>query len=347
MIRIALIPAFEPDEHLLELLQELQTAGFSLVVVDDGSGEKSRRVFAMAAQVAIVLTHEVNRGKGRALKTGFSHILAHFPVDAVVVTLDADGQHSVPDAVRCAEAAEQTAGGLVLGCRSFRDGVPLRSRFGNTVTRTVYRISTGVDVHDTQTGLRAFSVSLIPFLLTIAGERYEYEMNVLLECSKRRLPIREVSIATIYKDGNSGSHFQTFRDSFLIYKEILKFVGSSFTCFLLDYGLYSLLVLITSPWGSVSVPFSNVAARTVSAGVNFALNRRLVFRSHDSVIRTGAQYFLLAAGILCGNTFLMNWLVNMLGANKFAAKLVTEFTFFTLSWVFQKLIIFRKQKARS
>ena len=347
MTRIALIPAFEPDECLPELLQELCKVGFTLVVVDDGSGEKSRRLFAQAAQIATVLTHETNKGKGQALKTGFSHIQAHFPAGAVVVTLDADGQHSVPDAVRCAEAAERVPDSLVLGCRAFRDGVPLRSRFGNTVTRMVYRISTGVSVRDTQTGLRAFSVSLIPFFLTIEGERYEYEMNVLLACPKRHLKIQEVEIATIYKDGNSGSHFHTFRDSFLIYKDILKFAGSSFTCFLLDYGLYSLLVLITAPWGDASIPFSNVAARTISAGVNFALNRRLVFHSHDSVIRTGTQYFLLAAGILCGNTFLISWLVNGLGVNRFAAKLVTEITFFTLSWVFQKFIIFRKQKSGS
>lgn len=346
MTRIALIPAFEPDECLPELLQELQKAGFALVVVDDGSGEKSLLLFAQAAQIATVLTHETNRGKGQALKTGFYHIQAHFPADAVVVTLDADGQHSVPDVVRCAEAAERVPDSLVLGCRAFR-GVPLRSWFGNTVTRMVYRISTGVSVRDTQTGLRAFTVSLIPFFLTIAGDRYEYEMNVLLACSKRHLKIQEVEIATIYKDGNSGSHFQTFRDSFLIYKDILKFAGSSFTCFLLDYGLYSLLVFITAPWGGASIPFSNVAARIISAGTNFTLNRRLVFHSHDSIVKTGAQYFLLAAGILCGNTFLISWLVNGLGVNRFAAKLVTEITFFTLSWVFQKFIIFRKLKSGS
>jgi glycosyltransferase involved in cell wall biosynthesis len=345
--RIALIPAFEPDGHLLNLLQALQKADFTLVVVDDGSGESYRSLFAQAAQTATVLTHKTNRGKGRALKTGFSHIQAHFPVDTVVVTLDADGQHSVPDAVRCAQAAEQAPDRLILGYRTFGNGVPLRSRFGNAVTRVIYRCSTGTAVRDTQTGLRAFPVSLIPLLLSIEGERYEYEMNVLLACPKQHLSIQEVEIATIYEDGNLCSHFHTFRDSFLIYKEILKFAGSSFACFLLDYGLYSLLVLITAPWGNVSIPFSNVMARTVSAGVNFTLNRSLVFHNHDNIIRTSAQYFFLVICILCGNTFFINWLVNGLGANKFAAKLVTELTFFTLSWFFQKFFIFRKQKARS
>lgn len=347
MTWIALIPAYEPDQSFLELLRQLRTAGLEPVVVDDGSGDGCRSLFARAARTAVVLTHETNGGKGRALKTGLSYIRDHFPSDAVVVTLDADGQHRAEDAVRCAEAAQRTPDRLVLGCRSFRAGVPLRSRFGNGVTRAVYRASTGTPVRDTQTGLRAFSVSLIPFLLTIEGERYEYEMNVLLACSRRRIPFEEVEIATIYQDGNAGSHFHTFRDSYLIYKEILKFAGSSFTCFLLDYGLYSLLVLLTAPWGGVSVPFSNVAARTVSAGVNFTLNKRLVFRSRDSVVRTSAQYFLLAACILCGNTLFLNWLVNGLGADKFAAKLVTEFTFFTISWFFQKFFIFRRQEARS
>lgn len=347
MTRIALIPAYEPDEHLLRLLRELGEAGFLRVVVDDGSGEAYQRLFEWVPSGTVLLSHRVNRGKGRALKTGLSYLLTRAPADSVVVTLDADGQHTAADAVRCAEAAERERGALILGCRSFRGGVPLRSRFGNAVTRAVYRLSSGASVRDTQTGLRAFGSGLIPELLAVEGERYEYEMNVLLVFPQRHIPLREVPIETIYEDGNRGSHFHTFRDSFRIYKEILKFSGSSFLGFLVDYSLYSALVIATASWGPVSVPLSNIAARTVSAGVNYTVNRRLVFRSRESVLRTGTQYFLLAACILCGNTFLLNWMVNGLGVNRFAAKLVTEVTFFTLSWLFQRTMIFRKREARS
>lgn len=344
MVRIALIPSYEPDEHLPQLLQELRDAGFERVVVDDGSGDAARTLYARVPGGTVVLKHPENCGKGRALKTGLAYIQGKYPADAVVVTLDADGQHRVEDAVRCAQAAEESPGSLILGSRSFREGVPLRSRFGNTVTRFVYRLSSGVSVGDTQTGLRAFHTELIPFLLMIEGERYEYEMNMLLECPRRGVPIREIPAATVYEDNNSGSHFQTFRDSYRIYRDILKFAGSSFVGFLVDYGLYSLLAVVTSPLGSIGVPVSNVAARIVSASVNYTINRRFVFHSRDSVLRTGSRYFLLAAGILCGNTLLLGWLVNGAGVNKFAAKLVTEVTFFILSWLFQKTVVFRKKK---
>ena len=344
MTRIALIPAYEPDTHLLPLLRQVREAGLTAVVVDDGSGEGYRDLFSRASQDAVLLTHPCNWGKGQALKTGFRYIQTHFPANSTVVTLDADGQHAVADAVRCAQAAEQHPDGLVLGCRSFQGHVPLRSQLGNGVTRLVYRLSSGIRVSDTQTGLRAFSADWIPFLLGIDGDRYEYEMNVLLACARQKIPMREVSIATIYENRNASSHFHTIRDSVRIYRDILKFAGSSLIGFAVDYSLYSLLVILTAPWGAVSVPLSNVAARIVSATTNYTINRNLVFHSRESVLRTGTQYFTLAACILCGNTLLLSWLVGGLGVNRFAAKLVTEVTFFSISWIFQKLLIFKKRE---
>lgn len=156
MTKIALVPAYQPDEHLLPLLESLRAAGFERVVVDDGGGEAYRAVFAAVPEGTAVLTHEGNRGKGQALKTGLSYIFDRYPPSAVVVTLDADGQHTVDDARRCAEAAEAAPDSLVLGVRTFGRSVPLRSRMGNRLTRLVYRLSSGVRLQDTQTGLRAF-----------------------------------------------------------------------------------------------------------------------------------------------------------------------------------------------
>lgn len=343
MRRIALIPAYEPDEHLLQVLRGLCGADFVRIVIDDGSGTRWHSLFEQVPRDTIVLTHEHNRGKGCALKTGLNYIREHYE-DAVVVTMDADGQHTVPDAVRCAEEAERSPDSLVLGCRAFSGKVPLRSQLGNRITRLVYRVSSGAAVSDTQTGLRAFHTALLPALLEIEGERYEYEMNVLLTCPKRQIPMREVPIETIYENNNACSHFHAVRDSFRIYRNILKFAGSSFIGFLTDYSLYSILVTASAPLGAVSVPLSNVFARLVSASVNFLINKRFVFHNKASVMRTGMQYFLLAACILCGNTILIDFLVNGLSVNKFAAKLATEVTFFTLSWVFQRFVIFGRKE---
>ena len=342
--KIALIPAYEPTCTLLDLIAELSAAHFQIVLVDDGSGEKYRWIFSSAMRYGEVLIQNINKGKGSALKTGLAYIKRHYPKNAVVVTLDADGQHSVNDAQKVAEASYFNAGNLVLGCRSFVGNVPARSRFGNSVTRFVYRITTGVNVSDTQTGLRAFDAEMIPLMLSIAGERYEYEMNVLLECSRKKIPINEVKIETIYIDDNSSSHFSTVKDSFRIYRDILKFAASSLTGFVVDYGLYSLLVLVTGGLGTaVSIPLSNVMARVVSASVNYTINKRFVFKNDDNVAKTAGQYFALAALILALNTLLLSLLVNFAGINEYAAKIFTELSFFAMSWVAQKYFIFGKK----
>jgi len=338
---VALIPAFEPSEMLIGLVEELIKNQVDVVVVNDGSSTVCASVFERISELTTVLAHEQNRGKGCALKTGLSYILEHFAEGCVVVTLDADGQHSVPDSLAVAYAAAENPGCLTLGSRAFDGEVPLRSRFGNTVTRFVYRTFTGVKVYDTQTGLRAFGYELIPFMLGIPGERYEYEMNVLMKCPRNGIDIREITIATIYNDNNSGSHYKAIRDSLRIYANILKFSASSFIGFLTDYSLYSLFAVITVGLGDLSVPISNVTARVISASVNFTLNKRFVFKNKDSIIKTGIQYFALAACILAGNTLLLSFLVGTVGINKFVAKLVTELTFFVLSWTVQRFVIFR------
>lgn len=344
--KIAVIPAYEPTETLAAIAEGLDRAGYIVVVVDDGSGPDYGGIFDSVRPFAAVISYVPNRGKGHALKTGFRYISERFDGDCVIVTLDSDGQHTVADAEKVAAAALCDPGALTLGVRTFGKETPVRSMFGNTVTRAVYHLSTGQRVSDTQTGLRAFGAELLPVFLGVEGQRYEYEMNVLMECPRMEIPMREVPISTIYMNSNKGSHFHTFRDSAIIYGNIIKFAASSLTGFVIDYGLFSLLTVLLGGFGTaISVPVSNVTARIVSAGTNFAINKRFVFRNKDSVAKTGAQYFALAACILAGNTLLISFLVNGLGVNRFAAKLVTEVTFFSISFIAQRFWIFRKKKS--
>lgn len=218
----------------------------------------------------------------------------------------------------------------------------LRSRLGNAITRSVYRIFTGHRIYDTQTGLRAFSDRLIDKLLELPGERYEYEMNMLLACPKLGIPMLEEKIKTIYNDNNASSHFSTVKDSFLIYKEILKFSASSFVSFLLDYVLYAIFVMIIGS-GAGGLTTANISARVISAYVNYSINRKLVFKSTDKMYKTAVQYFMLACAILIGNTVILNFLVLKLGMNSYAAKVFTEILLFVFSLIVQKCFIFRRQ----
>lgn len=355
--RIAVIPAYEPDDKLLSLLAKIRKCGFEAIVVDDGSGPAYREIFEKAKMSAVVLTHTENRGKGRALKTAFSCIMEHFSEEPeqeegsdltrkVVVTLDADGQHTLTDALNVCEAARSHPGTLVLGSRRMVQAAPLRSRLGNGITRKVYRLFTGNAVYDTQTGLRAFTLGLLPEFLTIEGERYEYEMNVLLYCSQKQIPILEKPIETIYVDNNAGSHFHPLSDSVKVYAQILKFALSSLAGFAVDYLVYALMLMATgSMEAAVGVTLANVVARILSAAVNFTLNRRLVFQNKGAVWKAAAQYAALAVAILAGNTLVLNALVAGVGLHPLVAKLVTEIAFFTESWLVQKYIIFRKGSA--
>lgn len=336
---IALVPAYEPEELMTELLVRLSDNGFDTVVIDDGSGESFSSLFEKAKQYATVLTHTENKGKGCAIKTGLAYVKETYGEDCIVVTVDADGQHKVEDAKSLCELVSNAPDTLYLGSRRLEGKIPLRSRFGNSMTRAVYRISTGLKVHDTQTGLRAFDGTLIDKMLSIRGDRYEYEMNVLLDLARSRIPIKEMEIETIYLNNNAASHFNPLRDSFRVYKEILKFSASSFIGFLVDYVLYTVLLLLTG-----KLMLSNVCARVVSASVNFTINRRFVFKSDKSLVRSAIEYFLLAAAILLGNTALLGVLVSVCGINGMIAKIITEVVFFVISWSAQRFIVFRKRK---
>ena len=340
--RIALIPAYMPSDNLAGLAQELKEQGCSVVVVDDGSGSEYTHVFEKCTESSVVLVHKYNKGKGAALKTGLHFISKTFEPPYTVVTLDADGQHSVKDALRVSEEAENHPAALVLGCRSFKGTdvkVPRKSLLGNKITKTVFKLSSGLNVSDTQTGLRAFSDRQIQWMCSIGGERYEYEMNVLMECAGEDTEIREIPIETIYIDNNSSSHFRPVGDSARIYKEIIKFSASSLICFALDYLLFCLFSILT---GQLVV--SNISARVFSAAANFELNRRVVFGSKKSAGKSAAQYFALAVFILVCNTLLLKLLVTVTPIGRYAAKLITETAMFVLSWTVQKTVIFRRKE---
>jgi glycosyltransferase involved in cell wall biosynthesis len=220
---VVLLPVYRPGPHLPELVAELSDPG-RVVVVDDGSGpEAQSRLAAVRAYGCAVVCHPVNRGKGAALKTGFRHAAQHHP-GLDVVSADADGQHSVADIARVAERAGR--GRIVLGVRRF-EGMPPRSRFGNTVTQALFRAATGRNVSDTQTGLRAYPAELLDMLTAIGGDRFEYEMNVLLEAARGGRPIEEVAIPATYLNGNAASHFGGLADSARVYRPLLKYAATA------------------------------------------------------------------------------------------------------------------------
>lgn len=336
---IVVIPAYQPDEKLYKLVTELhQAADYPILIVNDGSSPDRDELFLRLTPYATVLNHEVNRGKGAALKTALTYIYETYPANEGVVTVDADGQHLPADIVRVSEAWEAAPEKLVLGSRRFTGDVPWKSRVGNAITRCVFRLSTGVKVFDTQTGLRAFGVFRIPMMLTMKGDHYEYEINVLLYATRHRIPIEEVWIETVYIEDNASSHFHPVRDAWRIYKMILLFVASSLIAMATDYVLVIALTPILGKLlpHAAALLISTIAARAVSSLINYFINCKLVFehRENSSILR----YYLLVAGIWAvnyGALYLLSSVIHLT-----VAKLVVELLLYPVSFLLQRTFVF-------
>jgi glycosyltransferase involved in cell wall biosynthesis len=230
---VVVIPAFEPSDALLEIVGGLRARGrMPIVVVNDGSGPGFVEIFAAASKHSdvTVLAHAENRGKGCALRTGMEHVLALHPGCAGMVTADADGQHAVGDIIAVAAALALARDALVLGARRFTRDVPFANRLGNACTRTAIRLMSRRGLADTQTGLRGIPRAWLPDLLQLRGERYEFEMEMLLWACARAVPVHEVEVRTIY-DG-APSHFAGLADSARIAAALARFAvrGRSRAC---------------------------------------------------------------------------------------------------------------------
>ena len=216
---VVLIPAYQPEARLLDLLKQLRCHGFLLCVVDDGSGDDYKTIFQKAEQYAAVLRLPVNRGKGAALKYGLSRLRELFPNCAHFITADADGQHPVPEILRVRDALREGAS-MVVTMRDFSGKIPRRSRAGNDLSRWVYTLLMGRYLRDNQSGLRGFSVEHIDWLLQVKGDRYDYEMNVLCHADKQKIPFETIRIPSVYFEENGSSHFHPVRDTVRIYRSL-------------------------------------------------------------------------------------------------------------------------------
>ena len=342
-----IIPSYEPDGKLPALLQELSDGGFeNIIIVDDGSGEAYKSIFDEADSFSSVtlLHHAVNMGKGRALKTAFDYVLCHFPDAIGVITADSDGQHS-PECIRaCAEALIENPGALIMGCRSFDgDDVPARSQFGNKLTRRVMKYLVGVSVSDTQTGLRGISASFMKSLLTLKGERFEFETNMLMETKKLGIQIIEVPIKTIYIEDNRTSHFNPIKDSIRIYMTFGKFLFSSLSSSVLDLCLFSIFCALLKGRDLHMLNYitlSTVMARLLSAAYNYMINYKLVFESRGSLIKTLSRYVLLAVCQMSLSALLVNIIYPYIGGFETFVKIPVDIMLFFLSYVIQREFVY-------
>ena len=332
-----IVPAYNPDEKLLGVIKDIKSYNIDrIIVVNDGSNEFSKEIFDAIKNDVILLTHEINKGKGVALKTAMKCI-KELGIEDKVLTIDADGQHKMKDGIKLLEVLENGKKEFVTGSRTFKEKIPLRNRIGNIINSYTFMLLSGKKVNDTLNGLRAFSTTLIDFLLEIEGERYEYEMNVIIQCAKNKVNIKEVPIDVVYHEGENSSHFRALIDSIRIYGTMLIYLGSSFISFIIDYIIFLLTMAITH-----HLIISNVVARLISATCNFLLNSKVVFRQKKITLKQVIQYTALAIVVLVINTTLLNIITNKLPLPALT-KVITEVIIMVFNYIIQKKIIFRNK----
>lgn len=217
-----IIPSYQPDEHLYKVCEELFNASYQILVIDDGSGEKYLDIFNNVKHMAKVHHKKINQGKGLALKDAFKEVLNYYPNTKYVITVDGDGQHKFSDIERMKKlvtANDET----ILGVRDFKGKIPLRSRIGNDMSKFVQTLITYRYLKDNQCGLRAFPISLLPYLIKIKGKKYEYEMNVISSMLLKNISFSILLIDTVYENNNNTSHFRPLLDTIFIQKELFKY----------------------------------------------------------------------------------------------------------------------------
>jgi len=337
---VVLIPAYSPGGKLIQLIQDLnKRANLPILVVNDGSSVDSDKIFSSIQGIenVVVITHQINQGKGAALKTGFRYIQNNFVQCKRIVTADADGQHSVEDIIRIAEFIAEDDSSLVLGMRKFGNDVPLRSKFGNLVTKYVMRIVTGLRINDTQTGLRGIPYILIDVLISIPYNRYEFEMEMILVCKRENIRIREVSIKTIYIDENSDSHFNPVIDSIRIYFTLLRYFFASVITAVVDYIFFIVAFSLTE-----SITTAVYCGRAIALFINFFLLKKVVFFSKEKSRKSFPKYLLLVivSGLL--SSAMIHYLSNTLSTPIILAKLLSDSLLYIANFSIQREFIFTK-----
>ncbi len=348
---VIIIPSLNPDEKLLNLIEDLDKNSIkNIVIVNDGSEKDTLFIFDKIKEKynIPVLNHSINLGKGRSLKTAFNYILDNFKDSIGVITVDSDGQHRIKDimAVASKMLKSQKTDKLILGARDFKNSnVPARSKFGNITTRNIFKILCGISVTDTQTGLRGIYKEYMIELMNVQGERFEFEMNMLIETKTKHIKIEEVPIETVYIEENKTSHFNPLVDSIKIYSLFMKFIIASGLSFVIDIWIFSVVVgLLKINAPTYYIILATIIARVISSIFNFIVNRKMVFKSEEKGNSELIKYYTLCIIQMLTSALLVDILFGLIHINETIVKIMVDAILFVISFQIQREFIFNKRR---
>lgn len=353
---VVVIPSLSPDNRLVKYIDELthiNGEGFKkIIIVNDGSSDSFNEIFERIEKEysqIIILKHVVNQGKGRALKTAFNYYLNNLVEGNSfqgIVTADSDGQHTPEDTYLVSKALLDNPHSLVLGTRNFdEENVPFKSRYGNKITTLIFKLLFGKKIYDTQTGLRGIPNEQIKDYLSIEGERFEYEINMLIKATSI-YDIYEQIIKTVYENNNESTHFNPVVDSFKIYRimlrQFLSFSFSGIASFLLDSIAFAVLINMFNSFFSnysLVILWAALTARVVSSLFNYYLNKNFVFKKGSK--KSIFKYYFLCIAQISISAFFTILLEKILGIEVLLIKICVDVVLFYFSFKIQSKYIFK------
>lgn len=351
---LILIPALNPASDFEKYIDELIENGFnSILVINDGSSKEHEKVFENINKKigCNVIEHKVNEGKGKAIKTGLKYFVENENMNDFigVITADSDGQHLVKDIKNIAKKMEENSNSLLLGVRDFSgENIPSKSSFGNKLTSKVFKTFYGAKISDTQTGLRGIPINLIDNFINLAGNRYEYETNMLIESVLKKIPILEIPIETVYINNNEGSYFRPVHDSISIYWRIfnsfIKYSMISIISCIIDITLFKLFLVFVKLnfTETVTIILATVFARIISSLINFLLNKKFSFNSNKKIKNTIVKYYILCVIQMILSAILVSSIFKLTRFSEVIIKLVVDTILFVINFRIQRTYIFNE-----
>lgn len=214
---VCVIPAYNEGKTIEVVVSKVRKHVDLVFVVDDGSLDATSEASQRAG--AVVLRHQVNKGKGAALKTGFGHALQGREVD-FVVSMDGDGEHNPNEIPRVLDPLLKGEADLVIGSRfkGSAHGLTLPRRLSNIITTWIIRHGFGVPVSDSQSGFRAFTRKILE-TVDFKEEHYSAESEILIKTHRLGFKITEVPINSTHK--GSSSHFNSLLDTLRFLKIVI------------------------------------------------------------------------------------------------------------------------------
>ncbi len=214
------IPAYNAAATIVAVVEETLALGFPLLVVDDGSTDGTvERLVGLNVEIK---RHPRNRGKGAALRTGFSWAVENGY--SAVITLDSDGQHDPSAIPRLLAAATEGNFDILIASRAsqFGEMAGLRNSWNRFGVWCVKK-KTGFEITDSQSGFRYYSSRILRDI-ELTADGYALEMEVLMKAWRAGLTIGSLPIAARVADGRSTSHFRPVRDTWNICMTFLKYL---------------------------------------------------------------------------------------------------------------------------